>query len=94
MKAIINKITITHTSDELTNGRDYIGIQAKATVQYRLNPTSWRLEWLTSSGLWGIDANSDKDYIEEIEQEQLENLKAHLLQFNVSLKGFDSKVVR
>jgi len=67
-----------------------MGIIAKAMVSYpqATFPPSKRLEWLESGGLWGI-ASDDEQTIKETEQEQLEDLKNHLRQFNVRLKNFE-----
>ena len=69
----------------------YIGIYAEAEVSYPINPMGHkRLEWLKSSGLWGIESNSDEEYLEDIEREQLDNLREHLEVFNIDVSNIDS----
>jgi hypothetical protein len=71
---------------------EMIGIRASAEVSYPIgNGNNW-LEHFTSGGLWGIESDSDESYLKEIEQEQLNDLKSHLEQFNVNVKDFDSKI--
>ena len=75
---------------ELENGHfSFIGIHAEATVSYSTGGDNRRLEWFTSSGLWGIESDSDQAYLEEIENEEISNLKNHLEQFNVDVSSFD-----
>lgn len=59
------------------------GCVAKATVSYPIGQGSRRLEWFTSSGLWGIESDSEKDYLKETEDEQLEDLADHLSKLGV-----------
>lgn len=74
----------------LTSGDwNYIGIQAEAVVKYPIESGSYRLETLTSGGLWGIESDSGDDYIKTVIGEELSSLKEHLKVFNVSLKRFD-----
>lgn len=68
----------------------FIGITAEACVSYPTgNNGDRRLEWLSSGGLWGIESDSG-EYLNEIEQEQLSDLKNHLSEFGVDLTDFDS----
>ena len=71
-----------------------LGITAKAEVSYDIGQGSRRIERFTSGGLWGIESDSDEKYLIEVENEQLENLKEHLRQFNVNVTDFESKVNR
>lgn len=67
-----------------------IGIQAKTEVSYSLNKQGdRRIERFTSSGLWGIESDSEESYLEEIQKEQIEDLKEHLRRFNVDLGNFE-----
>lgn len=68
-----------------------IGIVAKATVSRPIGNSARRLETLQSSGLWGIESDSDTAYLMEVAQEELHDLKSHLECFNVDLAGFDKK---
>ncbi len=67
----------------------YIGIEAAATVKYPTGNNSYRLETLSSSGLWGIESDCD-DYLQEVMKEQIDELREHLMTFNVSLENFDT----
>jgi len=67
----------------------FIGIVAEADVKYPIGGGNYRIERLTSGGLWGIESDGGKDYIQEIESEQLQDLKEHLKTFNVSIRNFD-----
>ncbi len=75
----------------LNNGDwSFIGIIAEAIISYPCihGFDSSRLETLTSGGLCGIESDSGI-YLEEIEQEQLMDLKEHLKQFNVDISNFN-----
>ena len=76
--------------ERLNNGSwRHIGIVAKGIVSYDDGELTKRIETFTSSGLWGIESDSDKEYIQEIEQEQLDDLRAHLERFGVDVAGWD-----
>ena len=65
-----------------------IGIIAEAEVSYKIGNYS-RLEFFSSSGIWDIESDSDKDYLNELKEEELIDLKAHLEQFNVDISNFE-----
>lgn len=69
-----------------------IGIRAEATVKYPIKNDGYRLETLSSYGLWGIESDSDTDYIKEIEGDQLADLKEHLKAFNVNVRNFNKMI--
>lgn len=52
----------------------FIGIRADAEIQL----TGDLCQHLTSGGLWGIESDSGEDYMGNIEQEQLEELRGEL----------------
>jgi hypothetical protein len=62
-----------------------IGIQAVAVVSYPTGNGNRRLETFASSVLWGIESDSDKNHMGEVEREQLNELKSHLEAFNIPL---------
>ena len=62
----------------------FVGVIAEAVVEYETETGNYRLETLTSSGLWGIESDAE-DYLEEIEGEELASLKRHCEEFNVDL---------
>ena len=60
-----------------------IGIRAEAEVSYDAGNGSRRLEKFTSGGLWGVESDSGKGYIAEIESAEIQDLKAHLEVFGI-----------
>jgi hypothetical protein len=77
--------------EEYTRGEwCFIGINAYAEVSYSIGNGNRRLETFTSSGLWGIESDSG-EYLEEVAEEELTDLKSHLEQFNVNISDFDEK---
>ena len=73
--------------------RDYgdgwvsLGIIAEAVVSYPIGGGNRRLETLTSGGLWGVESDGG-EYLEEIEKEQINELKGHLEAFGVDISDF------
>ena len=63
---------------------DYIGISAQATIQLA---DSAPIQVITSGGLWGIESNAG-DYLKEVGQEQLSELRAQLKAI-----GFSSRAI-
>ena len=49
---------------------NFIGIRARSEIE-----VNGVLQTITSSGLWGIEDDSSEEYINEIRQEQIEELK-------------------
>ena len=74
--------------DNYGNTWGMMGIMAEATVKYPIGQGNWRLETLTSGGIWGVETDSDNHYIQQLEHEELADLKSHLQTFNVSVRGF------
>ena len=75
------------------NTWEMLGIQAVAEVSYPLNSKGdRRIECFSSGGLWGIESDSDDDYIKEIEQGQLNDLKEHLTFFGIDVTDFEAKI--
>lgn len=60
-----------------------IGIHAVAEVRYMNRHGHQRIEWLTSSGLWGIESDSDHEYLQSVADDEIEDLKEHLTYFNI-----------
>lgn len=52
----------------------YIGIRAEALVQL----TGELTQRISSGGLYGIESDSDKSYLAEVQRDELSNLKAEL----------------
>jgi len=65
----------------------FIGIMAEATVSYSTGNGNRRLETFTSGGLWGIESDSSDDYIKEVEEQELDDLKEHLTKFGVDVSA-------
>jgi hypothetical protein len=86
---------------ERLNVGDWCFIFIKAEVEIQLIATeensvvskvSWHspvapYQTITSGGLWGIESDSDKDYIAEIEGEQLSELKSQLTALGFSKRA-------
>jgi hypothetical protein len=78
--------------ESLNNGEwGYLYICARARVSY---PDSLyrgrRIEYLSSSGIGGIDSDCGDDYVREITSAELTELRAHLAVFGVCLDNFDT----
>lgn len=62
----------------------FIGIQAEAEIV-----AHGVCQTITSGGLWGIESDSDRSYLSEIEQEELQELRAILQSL-----GFSEEVIQ
>ena len=62
-----------------------VGICAEAVVSYEIGNKCRRLETLISSGLWGIESDSDASYLASVEQDELADLREHLKVFGVDV---------
>jgi len=61
-----------------------IGISAGASVSYPINQNGdRRIEWLSSGGLYGIEANASDEHLDQVKQEELDDLKDHLGKFGI-----------
>lgn len=68
----------------------FIGIRAEAAIQvftFQGINTSTNLQEITSSGLWGIESDSSREYLESVEQEELSDLKTQLLALGFSKRA-------
>lgn len=63
----------------------YTGISATADVQL----TGHLCRTITSSGLWGIESDSDASYFAEVEQEQLDELAKELTAVGFTKRQID-----
>ncbi len=61
----------------------FIGIRAEAEVQM----PSGIVQRITSGGLWGIESDSDKDYLETVQTEELAELKKELFALEISRRA-------
>ena len=62
----------------------YLGIRADAEVSVQLR----RVQTITSGGLWGIESDSGRDYLESVEKDELMDLRKELKAF-----GFSSRAI-
>lgn len=67
-----------------------MGCRAVAEISY---PTAngRRIDRLRSGGLWGIESDSSKEYIEEIEKEEMADLKGHVEKFGIESWPFEGE---
>jgi hypothetical protein len=71
------------------NKWDANGVIATARVKYPIGGNNWRLEWLSSGGLWGVESDCGDDYMQEVVDGELERLKQHLEKFGVNTSDFE-----
>lgn len=63
----------------------YIGIRAIAIVYIPIHNNSYNMQTITSSGLYGIESDSDKDYIQSVKHKQVDELKEYLKLLNIDI---------
>jgi len=74
--------------EKLNNGDFcFIGIRAYATISIPSGTSSVESE-VSSGGLWGIESDSDKSYLESVEKEELGQLRTEL-----KALGFSSRAI-
>jgi hypothetical protein len=67
----------------------FIGIHAEAKVRTSIDTGGgMQRQTMKSGGLWGIESDFDKDYIQEVAQDECLNLRTQLVSFNVDLTNF------
>lgn len=69
----------------------YIGIRAKAEVQFSDNGS---IQTLESGGLWGIEDDSDEDYLKSVEQEELADLRQTLIDAGFLAEYVDQEIAQ
>lgn len=57
---------------------EMIGIRAVATVHIPVSDNIAKIQTIDSGGLWGIESDSSKSYLQEIEREQIDEVKDYL----------------
>jgi hypothetical protein len=68
----------------------FIGILAKAEILIPTNiPNSYKIETISSGGLWCIESDSGEEYFNEVASEQLYELKDYLKTLNVNIVNFE-----
>jgi hypothetical protein len=65
----------------------YVGICAEATIMLAPREDGGLTQTIRSGGLWGIESDSDRSYFQEVQQEELANLKAELLALGFSKRA-------
>ena len=79
----IDRVAIAWGTDPMESGKVYC--RAVAEVSYFIGTRGdRRIEILSSGGLYGIDENSDPEYLDEIASEQLDELGLHLGVFGIT----------
>lgn len=67
-----------------------LGIRAIAEVHLPTEQGGYSsVHYLKSPGLWGVESDSDKDYLTKVAKEELEHLREILAAFNVDTSNFD-----
>lgn len=61
-----------------------MGVRAQAEIHTSSNSTDWLINRVSSGGLWGIESDSDKDYLETVAKEELSELKSTLSELGFS----------
>ena len=65
--------------ESLNNGQwCFIGIRAEAEYSIGESHGSRLMQDVSSGGLWGIESDSDKGYFEDVEKEELGELRKQL----------------
>lgn len=59
------------------------GCHAVAEVLYESSPGCFRQDELRSAGLWGIESDSDTEYLRSVETDELADLCSHLERFGI-----------
>lgn len=57
--------------------------RAVAEVRYELYDGSFRIERLSSGGVYGIESDCGEEYRQEVESQEMADLQAHLARFGV-----------
>ncbi len=74
--------------------RFFLGISAEATYSLTAHTNVANIgsviQTITSGGVWGIESDSDKDYLKEIEQEELSELREQLHAIGFSYRAIAS----
>jgi len=68
-----------------------IGIKAKAEINTWQEPNTWKkIDTITSGGLWGIENDQKPENYKDIENDQLDELKATLKEFGFTEEQINS----
>ena|ERR1041385_7004059 len=90
-KAMLQNAKQDYERMESLNASDwcYLGIRAEAKVVVVpfSNDHGVVVQRITSGGLWGIESDSDRSYLDEIQKDELANLKSELLALGFSTRA-------
>lgn len=67
-----------------------LGIKATAEIRTSDNGKDWLCNHVSSSGLWGIESDSGEEYLREIEDEQVAELRSVLNQLGIGNTTLDA----
>lgn len=56
-----------------------IGVVTEATIQTSDDGRTWLANTVRSMGIWGVESDSTEDYLRELEREEIEGLRAALV---------------
>jgi hypothetical protein len=74
-------------------GWSFIGVRAEAEYSIDAAGTGYApIQELTSGGLWGIESDSRREYLAEIEQEQLAELRVQLAGIGFSKRAISAAI--
>lgn len=68
----------------------FVGIRAEAEVLSSRNGKEWLINRLSSGGLWGIESDSEASYFDEVKREEIQELKATLMEYGFTRKQIES----
>lgn len=83
--AILTQIKVLVINDYTEENS--IGIRAEAKILIPTEPGNYIVQEINSGGLWGIESDASEEYIEEIAEDQIEEVKRHLEVLNVNMVG-------
>lgn len=70
----------------------YIGIGAEATILTSQNGKEWKIDKITSAGLWGIESDSGEDYFESVRKAELNDLSSTLKEFGFTQRQINAAI--
>ena len=74
-----------HRMEDINNGNvGFIGISVKAEILTWSDSKNWLINEISSGGLWGIESDGGAEYLKEIEQEEISELKDVLKEYGFS----------
>lgn len=65
----------------------YVGVRARAELAIPCGRDCYRLMTVESAGLWGIESDSDSEYLASVYEEERDNLKAELTELGRCLQA-------